>query len=1092
MSADDDTVSTRLLRPRDLIDITLEAPKCHLESSAGVRHLVADAETVLILHLPPQHIAETALQEGAPDTDELVLHRAAQPSRLVYLLPAGTQIAYTLEGILEATTTLTLSVSPNAIPGPGPGRSAQPTGIPPTPPDADQTALEVPYRLVVSPNASARFVTVANPRARGGSSGLWRARLDVRPDEDGSTDETLRTVRALWTPGPVTDPGVSDSWGTTPLTPFDRHQIVAQTCATDQRGVNAPLQVADLALSSLGAWFDWTGVWTDEDPLSDYRHIAAMGRDNYVRVAYPGYLFPFGHRAVLVKISERRVVPSATGGTRPPRARLWQRQFIVIREHQRSYDTVTNPFISVELAPQVTPDLDLPANQDLFAPTRNGVAYLFTLNAVDKAGGRKKFTAPLIFVGNEANVSVDMLNDIYTKAPGGPIGPLDLIPGNGQLVAMASESKAGDTSVEVSHLQFHVDPQNDELTLSAVRGVVPAMRQLAPQAPVVDMAYPSGYSGLPDSGGVPVPGNAGQLFMVLTSSPAAVDFSGGSDRSGGFISPSFPTQGISRSLGAVGDVGSSLGDGEFDPTAFFGAALPKLFGLFSLLDLIDVDDIVDRALDRAPQFLRHALDPKSLLLSSIGQLDDAMSTAHDRLATEVANPAHRGAQQIAQDALDAMDQRASRLADDASAIVSSVGDLPGSAGTLSGQIDTFATDLDDLASALVGTPGIPAGVRATVQKPLDTLKGALPQIKTILGDVAQAQKLLDFANGLLNPGTSTATMNWAPTIKSWPQSGSVVNIFYPSNPQQTLNLAIQIQSSNTAPPVIDILAEMVDFQLNLIGDGNAGLMQLPFQRIGFHAGSNGKTEVDVVFGDMKFLGVLGFVNTLRGIIPFDGFSDPPLVSVAPDGVTAGFDIGLPNVGIGVFSLENISLGADARVPFLGDAVTIGFHFCTKDSPFRLTVMCIGGGGWVTLRASPKRMVLLDVGLEASAELAIDLGVASGSVSIAVGVYLQLTDDDGKLTGYFRIRGQVDVLGLVSASITLELSLSYDFHHGKAVGRATIAVEVHVLFFSASVEVTCERRLAGSSGDPVLRDIMPPDSGGGSDAWTAYCGAFADE
>ena len=230
-------------------------------------------------------------------------------------------------------------------------------------------------------------------------------------------------------------------------------------------------------------------------------------------------------------------------------------------------------------------------------------------------------------------------------------------------------------------------------------------------------------------------------------------------------------------------------------------------------------------------------------------------------------------------------------------------------------------------------------------------------------------------------------------------------------------------------------------------------MRLMFRRIGFHAGSAGKPEVDVVFGGIGFLGPLSFVDRLRELIPFDGFSDPPYVDIAPEGVTAGFDLALPNVAIGVFSLENISLGADARVPFLGDAMTVGFHFCSKDAPFRLTVMCIGGGGWLGLRASPKGLVLLELGLEACACLSVDLGVASGSVSISVGVYLRLEADKGLLTAYFRIRGEVDVLGLISASITLELSLTYHFETGKLIGRASLVVEVEVLFFSASVEIS---------------------------------------
>ncbi len=231
------------------------------------------------------------------------------------------------------------------------------------------------------------------------------------------------------------------------------------------------------------------------------------------------------------------------------------------------------------------------------------------------------------------------------------------------------------------------------------------------------------------------------------------------------------------------------------------------------------------------------------------------------------------------------------------------------------------------------------------------------------------------------------------------------------NDKRGLRLAIEVRASADSTPSVDIAAEFADFALVLLP--GAPLMGLTFQRIGFRASSAGKVEVDVVFGGIEFLGCLEFIETLRRMIPFDGFADPPYVDVSPEGVTAGFDVALPSVAIGVFALENISLGADARVPFLGDAVTVGFHFCSKDSPFRLTVMCIGGGGWVELRVSPKGMVLLEVGLEATACLSIDLGVASGSVSIAVGVYIRMEAEKGLLTAYFRIRGEVDVLGLIS-------------------------------------------------------------------------------
>jgi hypothetical protein len=287
---------------------------------------------------------------------------------------------------------------------------------------------------------------------------------------------------------------------------------------------------------------------------------------------------------------------------------------------------------------------------------------------------------------------------------------------------------------------------------------------------------------------------------------------------------------------------------------------------------------------------------------------------------------------------------------------------------------------------------------------------------------------------------------------------------------------------------VDVLAELRQFALNLFP--GAPLMRLAFDRIAFRAASGRKPEVDVVFNGIEFVGVLGFIETLKRLIPFDAFSDPPYLDVSADGVVAGFDVALPGVAVGVFTLENVSLGADARVPFLGDeALTIGFHFCTRDKPFRLTVMMIGGGGFVGIRLSPKGLVLLEMALEAGACLSVNLGVASGSVSVMVGLYLRLEGEAGSLTGYLRIRGEVDVLGLISASITLELSLTYEFGTGKMVGRASITIEVEIFFFSFSVSVSCERRLAGSNGDPTFEQQIGVLADGSSPAWAQYCAAF---
>ena len=129
-------------------------------------------------------------------------------------------------------------------------------------------------------------------------------------------------------------------------------------------------------------------------------------------------------------------------------------------------------------------------------------------------------------------------------------------------------------------------------------------------------------------------------------------------------------------------------------------------------------------------------------------------------------------------------------------------------------------------------------------------------------------------------------------------------------------------------------------------------------------------------------------------------------------------------------------------------------------------------------------------LEFGAIVALDFGVASGSVSAMAGVYIRLEGDAGSLTGYFRVRGEVDVLSLISACIELYMSLTYEFDTGKMIGHAEISVTVKVLFFSGSVKISCERKFAGSNGDPTVAQMLDVHADGSSKPWDDYCLAFA--
>lgn len=987
----------------------------------------------------------------------------------------------------------------------------------PRAPTDEETAIEAPFRLIISPSALGGFAhspTAASAPADLLRVELWHSRLGVRwvdPDDGSvSIDETRnpqRAVRAIWARdkeflAPDVDPPTGESPFRMSLNPRDRVILVRQT-ADPAVAPPEPADAKRLYLSSLGAYLDLHGRW-DTEPYStlslgaiqSWDHEAPMGRDQFVQVVYPGYLFPFGFRAAMVKVTERKILDAAD-----PQAYLYQRKFIVVGQPVRTFDDRRMPFRQVAVRPLVTPDIsdpeppgpNSPGGELLFWPIVNNVKFDFTLDCVDHAGRRVRVQTPLLFVGAELprddlGLPATKIKTTYTDATERNIDA------SGQSVAYAATTKAGDTSLETAVLRFVGEPGppgslTSTPSLENADVVVPAMRHLAPSAPTTEVAYATPYL----SSGFSGANTEAQVFLALKSA-ATISFGQGTDKAGGFVQPDLPVRGLSRALGAVGEIDDlvNMPPGQkFNPDKFLAGVLPKLFGLFELTDILKAV-----GLDGAPKFITEQLDRIASLLADLEELKGVVERSIDRLGDDAANGATTALRDQAQAARTALDNIRAQLGDAVDDLVEAVENLldlqtPSSVAdvtaAVSAALGALAGFVDTLGGIVREQP-LPAPVKAELERLVNALDPVLDA-----ADIASTiDHITQFVNGIDPSGLAVrAKFTWRPTLTNFPDVPPEVaeeQALFMVRPDGFL-LSVEARASGAAGVGADVLAELRDFALNLFP--GAPLMRLAFDRVAFRAASGRKPEVDVAFRGIQFVGVLSFIETLKELIPFDAFSDPPYLDVSSDGVVAGFDLGLPAVAVGVFALENISLGADVRVPFLGEeALTVGFHFCTRDKPFRLTVMMIGGGGFVGIRLSPKGLVLLEMSLEAGACLSINLGVASGSVSIMVGVYLRLEAQAGSLTGYFRIRGEVDVLGLISASITLELSLTYEFETGKMVGRASIEIEVEVFLLSFSVTVSCERRLAGSNADPTFEQQIGVLPDGSSPGWDDYCAAFA--
>ena len=103
----------------------------------------------------------------------------------------------------------------------------------------------------------------------------------------------------------------------------------------------------------------------------------------------------------------------------------------------------------------------------------------------------------------------------------------------------------------------------------------------------------------------------------------------------------------------------------------------------------------------------------------------------------------------------------------------------------------------------------------------------------------------------------------------------------------------------------------------------------------------------------------------------------------------------------------------------------------------------GGGFFFGVTVDAKGLQVAEGAIEFGAAISVDFGVASGSVSAMAGLYFKIETGNVTLAGYFRLRGEVEALGIVSVSIELYLEMKYESGSGKCIGTATISIDIDV-------------------------------------------------
>ncbi|MEM9293918.1 MAG: hypothetical protein AAGD01_19725 [Acidobacteriota bacterium] len=245
-----------------------------------------------------------------------------------------------------------------------------------------------------------------------------------------------------------------------------------------------------------------------------------------------------------------------------------------------------------------------------------------------------------------------------------------------------------------------------------------------------------------------------------------------------------------------------------------------------------------------------------------------------------------------------------------------------------------------------------------------------------------------------------------------------------------------------------------------------------------HFDRDGKLRFQIDAKKIELAKVLEFINQLLAelVSGIDGLT----LRVEPTGVVSILSLPIPDTEVGTFGISGLSVGTRfavrwaAESPQAGDGedgfhIALAFLLARPDIPFNLSVFILGGGGYLVadsryFPATGKVQSAVDMAITASASLAIALGPIKGGVYVYFGITARYRSGQGGLTLgiVFMISGRVNVLGIVSASVTLRLEVVYG--NGSLVGHGHVSLRIKICWcFTLKVSKSVSYTLAGSGG-----------------------------
>lgn len=793
---------------------------------------------------------------------------------------------------------------------------------------------------------------------------------------------------------------------------------------------SSPAHFERLELSSLGGTLRATGDW---DSVK-WQHDATLGRDNRVRVDIKGLLYPYGHPAIFTTITERHLTDELPVGV------LRQRAFITVLGPTRALPDDGHarafPFDEVKITTttfeNVEDDWSMGTREPKPSPPL--LAAIAAKQAELGLETDERLRIPIIERLESLEEQVEALREVNTAQI-----PLFFCPRvDGAWVEFPLTCKRGEETVSfATPMLFVADEQLPETPLWPAYDTLneEVLERLAKEWAEV-------RSGVPD----PNPPEPGASVLRDRDYAGTVTLSGrsldlfhldGEDATQPvhriYVSGEPAGRGFRPQLGPAEAVPS----GVTQPSWGIDVELP------SLRQLLPDSPEAHRALtafseeylqgEEAPDVIQKVIGPAEGILDEAGKLVDAAGDPVDALngiVVDFTGSSDRSGGLVAPKV----------LADGLSLAAGPV--------NVDGLKSLDPTKMFDSAATLLGFP-------------LTDLLGAVlgeGKAPTITTDLSGPQPVTTMTWPPSKPG---ATPNEARPRQELALKAPFGPFSDPPDPKDPPTLALEVRTVGT-----DVRTDCSVCKFSLSFPTVDPLLTLKFGEVRYLQEAGQPPALEIHELDASFSGALDLLTALQKAVDLKGAG--PTIRAEGSAIVASYVLPVPDVEKGAFVMRNLNFNAAIRVPFGGDPVVVTVGFASRAMPFGLSVMMFGGGGYVDVEMDHHGLRRLEIALEFGASVGVDFVIARGEAHVLGGIRFELlASGEAKVVGYLRIGGSLEVLGLVSVSVELVLSLGYETTGNRLVGRATLVIEIDLTIFSDSVELDSgEWTIAG--GDPARR------------------------